>query len=79
MMVLYPHSIAAHRDPTIAGGLFAVAAGLSGLFYFWFRFFRAKNGESKAPLQNMIGMSLICCTMIGIGVLEWLRALRISK
>ena len=78
-MMLVPVRSIAHRDPTIAGGIFAIGAGLSSLFYFWFRFFRAKDGESKAPLLNMIGISLICCMMVGVGILEWLRALRISR
>jgi hypothetical protein len=71
MMMLGPVFNAAHSDPTIGGALFAIGLGLSGLIYVWFRFFRAEGGKSKPPLQNMIGISLIFCTMIGSGIWEW--------
>jgi hypothetical protein len=79
MMMLGPVSGAAHSEPTIGGALFAIGVGLSVLIYGWFRFFRPADGKPQAPLQNMIGISLICCTMIGFGIWEWIRAIRISN
>ena len=79
IIMLGPVSNAAHSEPTIGGALFAIGVGLSGLIYVWFRFFRAEDGKSKPPLQNMIGISLICCTMIGLGIWEWVSSLRISN
>jgi len=78
MMMLGPVYNAAHRDPTIGGALFSIGVGLSVLSYLWFRFFRTEDEKSKPPLANMIGISLICCTMIGLGIWEWVRALGIS-
>jgi hypothetical protein len=59
--------------------LTASAVGLSGLIYVWVRFFRAEDGKSKPPLENMIGISLIGCTVTGFGIWEWVRTLRISN
>jgi hypothetical protein len=78
-MVLGPVSSAAHSEPTIGGALFPIAVGLSVLTYVWLRFFRAEERETKPSIGNMIGVSLICCTMIGLGIWEWIRALRISN
>ena len=78
--MLGPVYNAVHSEPTIGGALFAIGVGLSVLIYGWFHFFRrAEDGKPKPPLQNMIGLSLICCTMIGIGIWEWVRATRISN
>ena len=78
-MMLGPVSSAAHSEPTIGGALFPIAIGLAGLTYAWLRFFRAKDGKPTASMGNMIGISLICCTMIGLGIWEWIRALRLSN
>lgn len=79
MMMLGPVYNAAHSSPTVGGALFGVGVGLSGLVYVWIRFFRTKDEKSKPPLEKMIGISLICCTMIGLGIWEWVRAQRISE
>ena len=68
VLMLGPVSSAAHSEPTSGGALFAIGVGLSGLIYVWVRFFRAEDGKSKPPQENMIGISLICCTMIGFGI-----------
>jgi hypothetical protein len=79
LMMLGPVYHAAHSEPTIGGALFAIGVGLPGLIYVWFRFFRDRDAKSKPPLENTVGISLICCTMIGFGIWEWARALRISN
>jgi hypothetical protein len=79
MIMLGPVWNAAHSEPTIGGGLFPIGVGLSVLIYAWVRFFRLDDEESKPPLEKMIGISLICCTMIGLGIWECVRALRISN
>jgi uncharacterized membrane protein YidH (DUF202 family) len=78
MTMLGPVYNAAHSDPTIGDALFCIGVGLSVLSYGWLRFFRTEDAKPK-PLGNMIGISLICCTMIALGVWEWVRALRISN
>jgi hypothetical protein len=78
MATLGPIYDAAHSGATVGGAVFSVGAGPSVLIYGWFRYLRPEDGKSKTPLVNMIGFSLICCTMIGIGVWEWVHALRIS-
>jgi len=78
-MILGPVYNAAHSEPTIGGLLFGIGIGLSGLPYVWLRFFRAEGETPKPSPENMIGISLICCTMIGFGIWEWVRALRISN
>lgn len=79
LMMLGPVYNAAHGEPTIGGALFAIGVSLSFLIHGWFRFFRVEDGRSKPALQNMIGLSLICCMMIGFGIWEWVRAIRISN
>jgi hypothetical protein len=78
-MMLGPVSIAAHNPPTVGGALFSIGLGLAPLIYVWVRFFRSGNEQPKAPMENMIGISLIFCGMIAIGVWEWIRALKISN
>ena len=78
-MILGPVSNAAHSEPTVAGGLFSITVGLIVLAYAWIHFLRIPDDEAKPPLYNLIGLSLICSTMIGFGVWEWIRALRISN
>ncbi len=79
MMIFGPVSSVAHSAPTVGGALFPIGVGASGLIYVWFRFFRSDDERPRASLENMIGMSLVCCTMIGLGIWEWIRALRISN
>lgn len=70
---------AAHSEPTVGGALFAIGLGLSSLIYVWFRYFTAEDEKPKPPIANMIEISLICFVFIGIGIWEWIRALKISN
>ena len=67
---------AAHSGPTVGGALFAIGIGLSVLIYGWFHYFAAEHDK---PLANLIRVSLICMVMIGLGIWEWIRTLRISN
>jgi hypothetical protein len=78
-MMLGPVYNAAHSEPTIGGALFAIGVGMSVLIYGWFRYLRAESRDSEPPLGNMIGISLVCCTMIGLGIWEWLCVVRVSN
>ena len=78
-MMLGPVSGAAHSTPTISGALFPIGIGLAALIYVWVRFFRADNEQPKPSIENMIGVSLVCWTMIGLGIWDWIRALSISN
>jgi len=78
-MMLGPVSSAAHNPPTIGGALFSIGIGLAPLIYVWVRFFRSDSEQPKPTMEKMIGISLILCSMIAIGVWEWIRALRISN
>jgi len=77
--MLGPVSNAAHSVPTIGGALFLVGGGLAVLVYAWVHFVRSGERQSKPPMGNMIGLTFICCTMIGIGIIEWIRAVEISN
>lgn len=79
MMMLGPVSNAANSEPTIAGALFFIGVGSLGLLYGWFRFFRTAEGTTKPELENLLGLTLICCTMIGLGIWKWVKAVRIPN
>jgi hypothetical protein len=70
MTIFGPVSNAAHSEPTIAGALFPIGIGVSGLMYIWFRFLRRDDEETKPSMRFMIEASLVCCTMIGLGIWE---------
>jgi hypothetical protein len=65
---------AAHNAPTVGGALFGIAIGLSALIYLWHRTRRQGGEEPKIPQGNAIGIALICCVIIVIGIWEWIRA-----
>lgn len=69
---------AAHGEPTVGGALFPIGVGLSVLVYGWFRYFTIERRKPQ-PLRNMIGITLICGVMIGLGIWEWIRALNASN
>jgi hypothetical protein len=75
--MLGPVFNAAHSQPTISGGLFPILVGSSVLIYVWVRFFRTADGNSKPPMDKMLGITLIGCIMIGLGIWECYRALNI--
>jgi hypothetical protein len=76
MTIYGPVDNAAHSVPTVGGALFPIAIGLSVLTYGWVHFFRNQDERQKPPLRKVIELSLICCTIIAIGVWEWIRASR---
>jgi len=67
-MILGPVSSAAHSEATVGGAPFFIAVGLSVLIYAWFRFFRSEHGKPKPVIGNLIGLSVICCVMIVLGI-----------
>ncbi len=77
--MLGPVSSAAYNTPTIGGAIFPIGVGLALLVYVWVRFFRSDTEQPKAPIENMIGLTLIFCTMIALGIWELLRAIKISN
>jgi UDP-N-acetylmuramyl pentapeptide phosphotransferase/UDP-N-acetylglucosamine-1-phosphate transferase len=77
--MLGPVSNAAHSAPTIGGALFPIVIALPCLVYVWWRFLTNEGERSKPTMEKMIGLSLILCTMIALGIWEWVRAVKISN
>jgi hypothetical protein len=78
-MILGPVSSAAHSEPTISGALFPIGVGVAILVHSWFRFFRRDDDKASPSLERMIEISVASCIMIGLGIWEWIRSLRISN
>ena len=75
--MLGPVSSAAHSAPTVGGALFSIGIGLVPLIYAWMRFFRTDDEHLRPSVKNMLGISLISCVPIAIGIWEWIRALKV--
>jgi hypothetical protein len=70
---------AAHSTPTIGGAVFPIVIALPLLVYVWWRFLASEDKQSKPTMEKMIGLSLILCTMIALGIRELVRAVMISN
>jgi UDP-N-acetylmuramyl pentapeptide phosphotransferase/UDP-N-acetylglucosamine-1-phosphate transferase len=77
--MLGPVYNAAHSTPTIGGAVFPIVIALPLLVYVWWRFLASEDKQSKPTMEKMIGLSLILCTMIALGIWELVRAVRISN
>jgi hypothetical protein len=72
-------SAAQHSQPTIGGGMFGIGIGISVLTILWYRYLNRVEEEPKPPIQNVLWISFVCCILIGIGIWELTRALKISN
>jgi hypothetical protein len=69
----------ANSEPSLGFALFLIGVGLYVLIHLWYRYLTAEDEKLESSLEAVTGISSICCSFIGAGVWEMIRALRISN